>query len=90
MLKIFKYTIAELPFSKASITVPETFACLQVSIQHKHLVLWAIVDPDPIATRIINLEMYVTGQTIENTTKLNYITTVQDGSYVAHIFERLD
>lgn len=85
MKVIYKY---KLGFSSQSVVMmPKDSKILDIQIQDNIICLWAIVDPKKeLKGRVF--QIYGTGhELISGLKNKKYITTVQCGSYVWHIFE---
>ena len=68
------------------VKMPEKSEIMDIQMQNGKPVMWALVHP---YTREIEVKinMYGTGwETHENTTKDEYLSTVQDGEFVWHFF----
>jgi len=83
MKRIYKYNLKlqETQSIKAPIT-----KVLCVQMQHNELVLWAEVDTDKVNKELL-VVIVGTGHEIPKYAE-QYISTVQDGSYVWHIYTK--
>lgn len=86
---IFKYG---LNISQSQmIELPKGAEIVTVQSQRGEPVLWAMVDFPFTETHYVIIEMYGTGQTIDNDVvgERSYISTIQfkDGDLVLHVFE---
>jgi len=80
---IWKFPIAVT--DKQWLSMPANAQILTVQLARGGLALWAIVDPEvEVAKRCVVIRG--TGQPIEGTAG-TYIASVQDGSFVWHIFD---
>ena len=84
MRKIYKY---ELERTDAQyIHLPIGYKMLAVKIQNDRIFLWALVDNNnPIYHAYIRI--FGTGNPIEDESNLEFIDTVEDSSFIWHIFE---
>jgi hypothetical protein len=89
MKKIWKFTIGQLPFIEYDRFVPQC-TLLHAGLQDGKFCVWGIVDTLSSATQKLHLRMYTTGEAIPDSEHLSHLATVQDGPYVAHIFEVKD
>ena len=89
MKKIYKYII---PISdEQTVKIPYDAKILSAQMQNGQLCLWAIVDPksDVQGGKVISI--HGTGHELrESPGQLKFISTVQDGPLVWHVFERID
>lgn len=82
---IWKFTLARASLSP--VTMPIGAEILHVGVQENDICFWAKVDPKAkTETRLFGI--YGTGWDIPNDTESEYVGTVQQGSFVWHIFER--
>jgi hypothetical protein len=83
--RIFKY---ELRSDGINISMPKGAEILTVQSQNRTLCLWALVDPEA-DKEIRYFEVFRTGHPVgyDMGVTRNYIATVQDGSFVWHVFE---
>lgn len=80
---IYKYELELVDVQQVEMHKDATL--LSCQIQRGKLTLWAIVEPaNPFEKRMI--EILGTGQDMQDIPR-TYIATVQDGSFVWHIFE---
>lgn len=83
-MKIWKF---ELEKERTQLVkMPEKSEIMDIQMQNKKLVMWALVDPE---SEIIDVKinMYGTGWEInDNATKDEYLSTVQGGEFVWHFF----
>lgn len=73
--------------SRQTVEMPENAKILCVQMQDETPTLWAAVIPAAIRERR-TIEIFGTGHPIDEAER-EYIGTVQDESYVWHVFERL-
>ena len=101
MNTIYKYPLKVDHAAKVEVEMPQGSLILAVQVKKKHLVnnglpfiaetpcLWALVDTEEGSMVRRMFRIYGTGRKIrEPRRNLNYIGTVQTGSFVWHIFER--
>lgn len=85
MKKIFKYTLWETPYQEIEMQLGAEILC--VDYQGDKLQLWALVDTNmPVKKELI--EIFGTGQEMPEIQRV-YLSTVQKGGYVWHIFKRI-
>lgn len=90
MDRIFKH---ELKGAVTDIELPEDFSVLSAQMQKDKLMLWIRTDVENSDDRTEKKRFYVipTGQAFpEDAEDLTYISTVIDGDYVWHIWEKDD
>ena len=80
---IYKYKITSINSGK--IEMPKGAKILTCQLQGRDMCLWAIVEA-AAETEIRQFDVYGTGFPIEPTGH-TYISTVQDGGFVWHVFE---
>lgn len=85
-MTIYKYPI-EITDSQA-VLIPVDAKLLTVQIQNEKLCLWAMFDEKKHISKLRTIEVFGTGNLIPPGNRV-YISTVQDGVFVWHIFERL-
>ena len=86
MKTIYKYELKLV--QKQVISVPSNSKILTVQLQKDRIVLYAEVDTDNfLVPRVINI--IGTGQTLPDL-PLEYISTVQIGEFVWHIYETIE
>lgn len=75
-----------------SIKLEENAEILTAAMQTDQLTLWVKLDPDTFAKElpIRTFVVYGTGQVIEDTVELKFITTVFTAPFVWHVFEQLN
>lgn len=88
MKTVYKYRIGVKDV--VTISLPKEAEILSIQMQSNELYLWALVDTEN-ALEDRYIEVFGTGQGIYSDVGIErkYITTVQQSSYVWHIFERL-
>jgi hypothetical protein len=82
---IYKYTVGALPFTDIDVALPADHTILHGAIQDEKFCIWALVDTKRTSC-VLRFRMYCTGEPIPSAEKLTYLTTVQDGPFVGHIF----
>jgi hypothetical protein len=83
MGKIKKY---EIPIDFSVVEMPAQSTILSIQLQGHALTAWALVpDNKPMIKR--HFKIFSTGDDVPDAEKSKYITTVQDGIYVWHVFE---
>lgn len=89
MKNIYKYTI-DFDRYDATIALPTGATILDIHLQHKEFVLWALVDPTVQTTYTVSFILYGTGWDIEEPEDmLEYMKTVQDSDgFGYHIFKK--
>lgn len=94
MKTIFKYPINLNPYVNQEVWMPPDAQILTVQIQKNQPCIWALIDTDDIRAKAFQIEIFETGQEIEqeNDVERRYLGTCQmdDGDYVFHVFERID
>jgi len=73
------------------LVVPRNSEVLDIQLQREIFVVWFLVDLKEEETEERNLEIFMTGETIQydmGTTR-KYLKTLQKGNIVFHIFERI-
>lgn len=86
MKAIWKFPLVFTPNGQ-EIKMPKGAVILTAQVQSATMTLWAAVDPsEPEERRVI--EILATGQLVEDRQR-SYIGTVQVGSLVWHVFERV-
>ncbi len=82
---IHKYQLAPV----GGLDLPSGARILSVGRQKESVYLWALVDPDADTVHR-DIEVHVTGQTVDDPDGLDYIGTAHgvDGWLVLHVFER--
>lgn len=83
-MKIWKFELTK--ERTQLVKMPLKSEIMDIQMQNNKLVMWALVDQttDEIEVKI---NMYGTGwETRENTSKDEYLSTVQDGKFVWHFF----
>lgn len=70
------------------IEVREGYKILSVQMQNNLITIWFEVD-EYAPEMISNIQVITTGQVYRLSSKLNYVSTVQDGRYVWHVFQIL-
>jgi hypothetical protein len=85
-LKIYKYKLEER--MSQTISIHSDYKLLDIQVQDNCLCLWAIVDSEKPQTNL-NVEIYGTGHVLYKPEGLKHLSTVQQGIYVWHIFERV-
>ena len=84
-MKIYKYVL-KLAENQA-VNIHNNYKLLDIQIQNGCICLWAIVNAnEPMVN--VDIVMCGTGHELTESKKLNYISTVQQDSYVWHFFER--
>ena len=83
---IYKYVLNN-AFTSAVIRVPEGARILTAQMQGSDFVLWAAVDISVPLFEYRTFRVIPTGAELPK--GLAYISTVQQGSYVWHIFEKI-
>ena len=84
MRKIYKY---ELERTDAQyIHLPIGYKMLAVKIQNDRIFLWALVDDSNTSVKV-KIRIFGTGNPIEDESNLEFIDTVEDSSFIWHIFE---
>ena len=68
------------------IKMPQNSEIMDIQMQHGRFVMWFLANP--LNKEIeVKIDMYGTGWEInENTSKNEYLSTVQEGDYVWHFF----
>lgn len=87
-MRIFKYTLQVT--GRQTVNLPVGARILSVQFQHGYLTMWAAVNPDEKVTSARGIRIFGTGHEIdisEDRISTTYITTVQQGPLVWHIFE---
>lgn len=83
-MKIWKFELTK--ERTQLVKMPEKSEIMDIQIQNKKLVMWALVDPESKNIEV-KINMYGTGwETNDNKTKDEYLSTVQDGEFVWHFF----
>jgi hypothetical protein len=82
-MRIFKYPLRVTDHQ--SVPLPLGARILSVQFQDIWLSLWAAVDPKEALTEARHIRIYGTGHELDSSGR--FITTVQQGSLVWHIFE---
>lgn len=78
----------EVNVGRNELAIPEFAQLLSVQEQHGMFVLWYLCDPDaPKSKRVV--VGIGTGHAFHDHHKMNYISTVQQSSFVFHFFEAL-
>lgn len=88
MKTIYKYPLAITDMQ--TILMPKGAKVLTAQLQKGELMLWAMVDTDPILPKDARLFfIYGTGHPVADTDTQRYLTTFQlsDGALVFHLFE---
>ena len=85
MKTIWKYEIRAMP-SFQELMVPKGSEFLSAQMQNDLLCLWFKVDSLMIEHECKSFVIFGTGQKFDDT-GLNFLSTVQDGRYVWHLFE---
>lgn len=68
------------------VNMPEKSEIIDIQMQNDKIVMWALVSPETPEIEV-KINMYGTGwETHENTSKDEYLATVQDGDFVWHFF----
>ena len=84
-MNIWKYNLAARDMSGGAIEMPRGARILDVQMQAGYMHAWAMVDRQaPIVHR--RFGVYGTGHDIPDSPG-DYIATVQDGSFVWHVFD---
>jgi hypothetical protein len=86
MKTIHKYDIGGLLFHgyRTSINVPGGAEVLDIQMQNDSVCMWALVDPEENS---VMWDIEVTGTGMElHTAEHKYLATIQQGTYVWHIF----
>ena len=78
---IYKYKYQE------NISVPVGAEFLTADMQHSHIILWFSVNPTASTTQR-KFKVVGTGQYYD-AVGLSYLTTIFDGQFVWHLFERI-
>jgi hypothetical protein len=81
---IFKYVIELI--ERQVIAMPEGAQVRSVQMQHGQIVMWAQVDPD-VPKEDRTFAVVGTGHVEIDPDGMEYVESVQDGSFVWHIFE---
>lgn len=84
MRKIFKYEVSI--GDRQPAPWPSEGEVLSIQMQGEKICAWVAIDPDLADASGYNLHVYGTGHPIEDRSSLIYLATVQDGSFVWHIF----
>ncbi len=87
MMKIFKYEIS-LKIPRFKLYLPGNARILSFQMQRHIPMLWILVDPE-IDLVPVNFVIHGTGHDINFDEIHDYIGTVQDGSFVWHLFEAI-
>lgn len=83
-MKIWKFELTKERMQL--IKMPEKSEIMDIQMQNRNLTMWALVDPESKNIEV-KINMYGTGwETNDNTTKDEYLSTVQDGEFVWHFF----
>lgn len=69
------------------VSMPSTARILTAQFQKGTICLWAVVDLDITSKTDRRIVIAGTGHTVD-TTNCEYISTVQDGNFVFHVFEK--
>ena len=84
MLKIYKY---ELAISRGqNFRLPVDAKVLTAQMQHGALCIWVQLDDRGVCDQLRIFDVYGTGHDMMADSR--YIATVQDGSFVWHVYER--
>jgi len=84
MKRIYKYSVGIV--SRQAIIMPKNAAILSIQFQDGSLCMWALVNPEaPNESR--TFAVIGTGHDFPHDVDWTYLATVQDGSYIWHIFE---
>lgn len=79
--QIWKFALAT---TSSLIRIPKTWRAISAQMQDGTLTMWAIVDPDAPKTQV-NVKVVGTGWP-ENLEGWQFLSTVQDGEFVWHVF----
>lgn len=83
-MKIWKFELTK--ERTQLVKMPEKSEIMDIQMQNGNLVMWALVEPES-KNIDVKINMYGTGWEINNnTTKDEYLATVQDGGFVWHFF----
>lgn len=85
-MTIYKYPIKLADVQ--TLNLPFGAEILTIQMQHGNLCLWAKVQENVGDTEARTIEVFGTGQPMDFDSR-TYIATVQDGSFVWHVFERI-
>jgi hypothetical protein len=88
MNAIYKYAINLDPGTPQKFDMPKGAKILSVQDQRDILTLWALVDDETIEREIKRVVVFGTGQSFSDFPR-RYISTIQVGSFVWHVFEVL-
>jgi len=83
MKVIYKYEL--LIADNQKVELSEDFEILTVQNQDGKLVMWVLIDPDMPECKV-NVNIIGTGNPIYNSSVGEYISTVQMGMFVWHVF----
>lgn len=81
-MKIYKYK-----FDNTGVSIPVGGRILSCQMQERCLHIWALVDPDEQRTDHYDVQVIGTGHDF-NPNGWDYLTTVQDNSFVWHIWTK--
>lgn len=84
-MKIFKYKLEFM--ARQNVVLPETHKILSIQSQNNEIVIWALVDDNSDNTMII-IDIFLTGEKIQTAAR-EYLSTVQCGDMVYHLFKYL-
>ena len=83
-MKIWKFELTK--ERTQLVKMPEKSEIMDIQMQNGKPVMWALVNPESKNIEV-KINMYGTGwETRENTSKDEYLSTVQDGKFVWHFF----
>lgn len=83
---IFKYPLRLI--GEQIIELPQYAKILSVGKQDQQIYLWALINKEATLNEMRDIEIYGTGDPVENAEGLDFIDTCIVGAFVWHIFER--
>lgn len=86
MKTIHKYKLTD---TTTLVNMPSGSVVLDCQLQNGVATLWVLVHDDTAQLCCRAFTMISTGDLIDPTLQLTHISTIQDGTYVFHVFERI-
>ncbi len=87
-MKIYKYLLSRRFSDINEISMPKGAQILSIQFQRGEITMWTLVNDTCEHNEIRTFESYGTGEDIKDPHELLYISTIQEGHFVWHIFER--
>jgi len=87
-MRILKYNLVNIFDLVQKIEMEKSANVLHVDFQGEYICIWALCDDEFDTSEVRSFIIYATGESF-NIEDKHYLSTLQDDSYVYHVFELL-